>query len=356
MVLDHLVARGCLFGVLHGAENLPGECGRDVDLFVAPNEVERINREITSVLADGGWEVGTSYKEIGIDQVFAFREVDGKRLWLEFDIIHDHPFCWRGQTLVPIGLEREDLGEDHGYPCYVWGWFAKNLLMQLVAGNEEKFRGNLVEYREKDGFEEKVRERAAEQGLELAISRILNVEAEYDFMSLRDGCRRDLMRSLLHPKRLWSSMLSCVPWAIRTYRLYFPKAGCAPVVHLVGESESEVRKVAESLSERIQDSYPFPNIRMERGVRGKSPTRWFPFRMRAVICGGWERDKRDSNWLTLIIFWWVGSKDDAVSTGEKVTPGDLVIRDVGAPEGEDVKSIFERVKPAFMMNLERHCG
>lgn len=349
-----LKAAGVTFGVLHGLEGFPQRHGRDIDIYVNPGDSERALETVMDLFRSAGWDAGAHRMAIGLDQVFVRgRDGEGRELWLEFDLIHRHPLCWAGQELVPAGLAAGDLADDAGQPYYAWGWFAKNLMIQLLAGKERKFTGNMKELAGKRGFLPAIRERAASMGLGAAVESIATcADPAGEFRGLRRRVQRQVLLRMLNLSQWPALARGVMPWVKRTWRLHFPKRGCVPKVHVWGGGGADPDAFAAALGKRISEVFPFPAVTVRAGRRvdrgsGGGLARWLDLRR-----GGWNRQLRDSSWLMLQIETWQAEPDP----GDAVTAGDFHFQ-AGRRELEcALDEAVQAVGDAFLSNLWRGTG
>jgi len=347
-VLSALTGAGVTFGELHGLEDYPNQVGRDIDLVVSTNDAKLACETVVRYLDSNGWRVGVCYRPIGIDQVFASRKDDDSWVWLEIDLIHSHPFCWLGQILVPEGVALADLTQGDPCPLYPWAWFAKNLMLQLVAGNEEKFRKNYEEFCNREISEEKILGFARKMKLHGPTLAILAAGPDGTFSELRGIVKRKIFKSLIYPQRFFSSGFQFVPWCLRTWRLHFPKTGCAPVVNLFGRDQVRLAAFSESLCRMIEVDFVFPNVSLGKGKRLGRKGKTVIGAVRNLRGGGWERELRESNWLNLQIRLWSPEAADSLRNQQMITPNDLFWN---VDEESSVENLSAGIVDAFFGNI-----
>lgn len=347
LVLERLMLLDVSFAVLHGLENYPVSIGRDVDLFVEPEDAKSALKEIFHILREKDWETGVQKMSIGIDQIFAYRKDENSVpvVWLEIDLIHHHPFCWQGQELLAEGVSRDDLVTENGFPTYPYGWVAKNLLLQLVAGKKAKFLKNYQEFFSKPDFQSRALMSANRHGLYRTINDLLEQADEVrDFEKLRSQFRRKLRLSLLTPKRGLRLLQTIGPWFLRTYKLYFPREGCVPRVCIFGKNKENLARSADGLKRTLEETYPFPKVILADGAKLCKPKteigRWISF-----LRKGWARELQYSSTLHMKIEMW--SEENKDDIGSTLTKGDISL-DSSCCRDEASKKIAN----ALMKNLK----
>ena len=129
-ILEKFNEQKLLVGVLHGLEDFPFALGRDIDLLVHPDDFRRVHNIVYESLQSLGWEVQSHVLNIGIEQVFGKIVRSGRSSFIEIDLIHSHPFRWRGHEMLDCRFGEADLLPEEFFSTHPWGWFCKNILIQ----------------------------------------------------------------------------------------------------------------------------------------------------------------------------------------------------------------------------------
>lgn len=351
-VFDALIGTENLLGILHGLEGYPDKIGRDIDVMVAPNDAESVYGHIRRTLEQSGWEVGVHKMAIGVDQVFARqRDPDGKSHWLEFDLIHRHPFCWMGQEIVPTSFSGGDLIHENGWPVYPWGWFAKNLLIQALAGNEKKFRTNSTEFQKHTPYFPHVRAKARELGFEGVTELLISEQDSAPFSQLRNRARKHVVLRACHPTYWARDLQSLPPWFKKTLKLHFPDLGCAPKVHVVCKSANRASDLLDLLQEYFKVGFPFTSVILKKG-------RSLRHSGTSVFCRAWELQTegkayqiRDSSRIVLRIETWDSIEAVPTDDDSRITPGDFVHIVKDTDLNAEARTLGEAISDAFLANL-----
>lgn len=352
LVFCELRKLGICFGVIHGLENYPQSIGRDVDIFVKSDQVEKARLVIGQILQSDGWRVGVDMKPIGIDQVFGVKHVGARRVWIELDLIHHHPFCWRGLELVTSQITEEDIVGYHGYPLFAWGWFAKNLILQLLAGNEGKFRKNFEEYRDSPFCAEDFVESSTQLGLQKVVNMIDRYQADENLTELKKKVRTQVIFGRVTTDNVVSLGRSIWAWLARTKELYFPPTGSAPVVHLRAADPELLKNFSSDVVAEFEKEFLFPNYSMVvAGQQLQKGRNWYQ-RVRGYFNKNWEFVRKESNYLTLQLVLWGLDDDESLQSGDPVTPGDFIFSIGKAEVNREREELAKRLTDAFFQNLK----
>jgi hypothetical protein len=351
-VFDELVRKDCQFCILHGLENYPDRIGRDIDIMVVPSEVNTIFEHVRRILERGGWEVGVHTMTIGVNQVFARqRDSEGKSYWLEIDLIHQHPFCWMGQEIVPTTFAKSDVVNENGWPVYPWGWFAKNILIQALAGNEEKFRANSKEFQKHPTFIPRVRAKSDELGFTGVTELLVTETTSTPFIQIRNRARKHMVLRGCLPVNWIRDLRSLTPWFKKTLKLHFPNRGCAPKVHLVCLPAFRIEDLLDLLLEYFNVSFPFTSVTLKQGRILPSAGKTFIARAGQLRTDGMAYQLRDSSRIVLRIETWGSIKEVPHDMDSRITPGDFVHEVKSTDLIAEVKTLGEAVSDAFLTNL-----
>lgn len=127
--------QGLETGVLHGLERYPAEVGRDLDVCIREDQTELAIRLTRDLLEAEGWKV-VALSRPWAHWVFAFRNLATEPEGLEIDFL---PMM---QTGVLRLLDGPSPHRTRKGPFCIdsWGGVVKRILMQLYAGNRDRFR------------------------------------------------------------------------------------------------------------------------------------------------------------------------------------------------------------------------
>lgn len=270
-ILQAVREAGLRMGALHGLEEFPESHGRDIDLIVHPQDHPACRSAVCEVLSGSGWAVKCHHLHIGIDQLFARRVTGGHSLYLELDLIYGHPFRWRGHEMLDCRVSREDLIEEAAFPVHPWGWFCKNVLIQLLAGNDGKVGRNLADLSDRKHYFPHIRSAAASKRygeaaeLILAFTDDLNENKEVDPDAVRrlrsavTGAVQNRKKSPQHWPEYGLGMVKAV-W--RKLLLTFPRDRGAPHIHVAGDDIPRLEGFLETFQREQASRLPFPTIKL----------------------------------------------------------------------------------------------
>ena len=126
---------GLQYGIIHGLEEYPdGGLGRDLDVMIAADQLQRLQSVAVSVWKELGWAV-CIHRKPWVWWMFGFKRIDGVLLALEIDLL------WTLQWGPAIIARSSRAGPARGpFRIDPWASFVKRILMQLLGGNTVRFR------------------------------------------------------------------------------------------------------------------------------------------------------------------------------------------------------------------------
>lgn len=219
----------------------------------------------------------------------------------------------------------EDLILDGAAVVYPWGWFCKNLLIQLLAGQRKKFLRNIESFRRKTLFVEPVRRTAERLGYRDVAALVLDWKgSEDDCRALQLQAKMAMFRRAVLPRWWGTNLRRFFPWLIRSWKLHVPPRGCVPKVIIVASERTLLDNFTKAFATRVEATLPIAAVVVRTGRPGPKP-RWIGEHLLQLARGGWARDLRDSSWLFLLVDCWLQDPKTGFGPGTKVTPYDLVL-------------------------------
>jgi len=301
-ILKEFLDHNLRVAVLHGLENFPRSHGRDIDLLVHPDDHLECRKLVCKALEKSGWQVKYNPLHIGIDHLFARLESASGSNYLELDLIYEHPFRWRGHEMLNCRFTSENLVSEHGFFVHPWGWFCKNILIQLLAGNFGKVRRNLPDLTARPEYFHQIRIEAEKRRYKKAASLILNYACEISEDNI-DGSealirlREDVtcaVRSRMSKPHYWPVyILGMWQAAWRKILLTFPRHRGAPTIHCVSKNLPELEALITRFQKEQVNKLPFTNVNilpLSSRVRGLAA--WIEY---------WLKDRSNSTALIATI-------------------------------------------------------
>jgi hypothetical protein len=233
---------GITYSVAHGIDGYPEQVGRDLDVLIARRDIARGMDAAQRVLEESGANVGRPPRLWG-ERVIAL--LDGPTP----DMLEVHAvraFTWNGSILADSPVPSERIGP---FAIDPWVSFVKRIIMPLLAGASDRFRGAPSQLALSETEWEIAWERLPPLvGAPLATA-LLHAVAAGD-VSAADRHAPALRRALAlrGPTRHPAAALMLFARAVRR-KLAQPFSPCAPVVALVAppavDREAIVRAIAE---------------------------------------------------------------------------------------------------------------
>lgn len=129
-------AAGIRYGIINGYSEVSQETGRDLDIAMAAQDAVTASWIASEELRSRGWLLKADHRPWAW-WIFAFRKIGNITIGLEVDLL---PRLQSGINCLQCGVSQytRQIGH-HGWQVDSRGSLIKRILLQVVAGNDEKF-------------------------------------------------------------------------------------------------------------------------------------------------------------------------------------------------------------------------
>lgn len=221
-------SKGFSYGVAHGLEGYPAKLGRDLDVLVAPKDVDRAISAMVRVFRDNGCSP-VIHRKPWAAWVVAFYSNGGESHGIEVDIFSEMQWGW---VVLEDGLSLHEDNADRGpFRLACWAGFVKRVLIQLLAGNLQRFQSRhdqlTVYEHEREVVSEKLGRFLGSAHSNAVMNAILDKDVEW-LASHLGSLRRAL---LLQSK---PSLRAVTTWVTNEVAQNLTVQRIAPIVAIVG--------------------------------------------------------------------------------------------------------------------------
>ncbi len=255
------------YGVAHGLENFPKRIGRDVDVLVSNDNIEKMLTVTENFLKNQGWIVKTIKKPWAY-WIHIFKNINGEMIGFEIDLFSR--MSWGSLMLVigPCLISYKD-----NIPLSVWGGFVKRVFIQILGGNFNRFVDRPEELTiytyEFDVVKTKLQ---GILGKELADSFTLHIQ-EKDIERLwglqKKMCFKVLSKGLRQVTRL---PIVVKDWLLKQYSLRFFPRKTAPIISFIGPDGVGKSTVIDKFREHLKEQHAFAGVIVKHWRPGLLPS------------------------------------------------------------------------------------
>ncbi len=152
---QHLEAAGIAFGIIHGAEAFPKSVGRDFDILIHEDAIDRAVGLVCDKAAQLGWQyLKAPLFWAGAPVVFWKTTADEM---LVFEMHFIVRLVWGGVILATLDNNDVYRDQNKGLPLARRAHFAKRILTQILAGCWDRIAARSHEFLLLDGEEKEAR-------------------------------------------------------------------------------------------------------------------------------------------------------------------------------------------------------
>jgi thymidylate kinase len=231
--------------------------GRDVDILTGKNSAARLCQIAEERLAEMGY---LTWRRQNVSALLLFfrKKEDDAAPFFEIDFLHT--LQW---TLTPFVSGASSLGDVrtiNDVPASPWASFAKNILIQLLAGNKPKVAAKL-----RDAQSWLANSPEISRKLEFFVGSSLAAELQQavqhqdlaGLWNLAPALRRSCLARSLRPGH-WPGLPSAaLRWLRQSWHRYFGGRPLVPILAVVGPDGAGKSSVLAAVAEKLPERFPF---------------------------------------------------------------------------------------------------
>lgn len=258
LIAEEWNREGIEYAVAHGVENYPNSLGRDLDVLMKKEDVERALKIVVEIGKNHDW-ICIRPPDLWGKRLVLF----GKDLWRDALEIHTlTKLSWRGVTLA---AEPQPTARFGPFKIDTWVFFVKDFLMILLAGqverlNEAKIKKQL-EAVMKHGLQYRLNELFGE---DVSRSIIVNMHTHdsNSWRTLLPRMRRALVMGFVRKRPFEFAREFTLSLWRKFVQIFYP---CGPIVAFIGERDTLKRAVLERIR---QDTSIFTGVSIRKLPKG----------------------------------------------------------------------------------------
>lgn len=231
--------------------------GRDIDILTDKNSAGRLCEVAEKCLAAMGY---TTWRRQTVSALLLFVRgtEDEDSRFFEIDFLHT--LQWTLTTFVSGASSLGDVRTINDVPASPWASFAKNVLIQLLAGNKPKVAAKL-----RDAQSWLANSPEISRKLEFFVGSSLAAELQQavhhqdltGLWNLAPALRRSCLARSLRPGH-WPGLPSAaLRWLRQSWHRYFGGRPLVPILAVVGPDGAGKSSVLAAVAEKLPERFPF---------------------------------------------------------------------------------------------------
>jgi len=234
--------------------------GRDIDILTNKKNADPLCEAAEKRLAAMGYKTWRR-QTISALLLFYRRDDDEAASFFEIDLLHS--LQWALTAFVSGASTLGDVRVLNAIPVSPWASFAKNVLIQLLAGNKTKVAAKL-----QDGRSWLANSPEISRKLSFFFGDSLSAELQqavlnYDLpqlWNLAPALRRACFARSLRPSRWKSLPPAATRWLRQGWHRCFGKRPLVPILALVGPDGAGKSSVLAAVAEKLPERFPFWSV------------------------------------------------------------------------------------------------
>jgi hypothetical protein len=231
--------------------------GRDVDIFTDKNNASRLSQVAEERLAAMGY-LTWRRQTVSALLIFFRKKEDAAASFFEIDFIHS--LQWALTVFVRGASSLGDVRILHEIPISPWASFAKNFLIQLLAGNQNKIAAKL-----RDSELWRANSPETSRHLSFFFGDSLGNELQKAVLDrdlprlwhLAPALRKACLARTLRPGSWLSSLSAAARWLRQSWHRRFGGRPLVPILAVVGPDGAGKSSVLAAVTAKLPEHFPF---------------------------------------------------------------------------------------------------
>lgn len=231
--------------------------GRDIDILTDKHNAGRLCEVAEKRLDAAGYT--TWRRQTGVTLLLFFRRTeDEDASFIEIDFLHT--LQWTLSTFVSGTSSLHDVRVFNGMPVSPWASFAKNFLIQLLAGNKPKIAAKLQDARSWLTHSPEISRKLASffgPSLAAELQQAVQDQDLAILWNLAPALRKACLARSLRPGRWPSFPAAALRWLRQCWRRYFGGRPLVPILAVVGPDGAGKSSILAAVAEKLPERFPF---------------------------------------------------------------------------------------------------